>query len=951
MRKWALFLLVTGTFFICVCPSMADDTDLFTLGVKPEALILLDMSGSMNWDVAGNAASSPDRRIDIARDVIYDLLDDDDSGKDSNHDGNYIDSNDQSSLNVKIGYMRFRGVGEADEDDSNPMTGKIKVFQNETEVGSAYKTIWDKVSDAAETATGCTPLGASLVEGGIYFRDHVNPNDQAIACRQKFVVFITDGSDTVACSGDCSENASDMFKRRFMTVLRAKELYTPSSAPNVVPLQVFAIGFGANMPVHLKKTLNWVAKYGGTDNPLEPNSGNADAYNITQYLPSAGEDLCSITDTNADPANYDLSGYAFLAEDASQLRNALKTIIRYIRERSYSYTAPSVPTVRMVEGDVVYISSFMPQQTPFWRGNLKAFQLREDGTLEVDNDNNPINPKWDAGEQLNNKASSGRKIYTYVRGALQSFTSANLTKEDLNVATDAERDKLILHIRGQDTYDIDAPFAPSAGYDTHDRLWKLGDIFHSNAVIIGEPSRFFIDRCFNQCPDGSEGFYQRNKNRTKVIIVGANDGMLHAFNAETGAEEWAFIPHSLLGSLKNSATLHTYYVDSSPKVTDVWFYSDSNPSGITKARDEWKTVLISGLRKGGKHYFALDVTDTLNPKYLWEFPKATDAATLAKLGQSWSEPAIGRIRIRVGDELRERWVAFIGGGFDNTNVTGKGFFVIDIKTGDILAEFSGLPRMDYSMTAPPTAVDTDFNGYIDKVYIGDLSGQMWVFDISSTDVGNWTGTVLFRPRGAPADKGPLYYQPAVSLDSHRTPWVFFGTGDRENPTDTNSRDKFYAVKDDGIGSYPRDEGNLRNVTDFTDQTFTTPQWPLKGWYIQLARSEKVLSKPAVFSNLLYFTTYTYATTDECNRTGEASLYVVEYLSGGGALVLDDYSVGRPSARSETIGEGIPSAPVISVNLEGKASVTIGTTSGEILTRKGYSPSTTKEILYWREVTP
>jgi Tfp pilus tip-associated adhesin PilY1 len=126
---------------------------------------------------------------------------------------------------------------------------------------------------------------------------------------------------------------------------------------------------------------------------------------------------------------------------------------------------------------------------------------------------------------------------------------------------------------------------------------------------------------------------------------------------------------------------------------------------------------------------------------------------------------------------------------------------------------------------------------------------------------------------------------------------------------------------------------------------------LKGWYIQLARSEKVLSKPAVFSNLLYFTTYTYATTDECNQTGEASLYIVEYLSGGGALVLDDYVAGRPSARSERIGEGIPSAPVISVNLEGKASVTIGTTSGEIFTRSGHSPTTTKEILYWREVTP
>jgi Tfp pilus tip-associated adhesin PilY1 len=949
MRKWALILLVTGTLLTCVRPSVADDTDLFRLGVKPEALILLDMSGSMNWDVAGNAASSPNRRIDIARDVIYDLLDDDDSGRDSNHDGRYINADDERSLNVRIGYMRFRRVGAADEDDDNPMTGKIKVFKGETEIGSAYNAIWSKVSDPAETATGCTPLGASLVEAGIYFRDHVNPGDDDIECRQKFVVFITDGSDTVACSGDGSENASDMFKRRFMTVLRAKELYTPAPGPNVVPLQVFAIGFGASMPDNLKRTLNWVAKYGGTDNPLERNTGNANAYNITRYVPSAGEALCSITDTNADPANYNLSGYAFLAEDASQLRRALKTIIRTINERSYSYTAPSVPTVRMVEGDVVYISSFMPNSTPFWRGNLKAYRLRADGTLPVDADGNPLNESiiWDAAEELNRKAHDQRRIYTYVNGALKSFEYDRLTNGQLGVATDADRSDVINHFRGgMDAFDVN-----QNGNKTEFRDWKLGDIVHSNAVIVGEPSRFFIDQCFNRCLDGSEGFYQRNRNRTKVIIVGANDGMLHAFNAETGVEEWAFIPNSLLGSLKDNATLRTYYVDSSPKATDVWFYNESNPSGTTKARDEWRTVLISGLRKGGKHYFALDITNTLNPTYLWEFPRATDPATLAKLGQSWSEPAIGRIRIRVGDELRERWVAFIGGGFDHTNVTGKAFFIIDVKTGDILAEFSGLPGMDYSMTAPPTAVDTNFNGYIDKVYIGDLAGQMWVFDTSSVNIADWTGRRLFTPTGAPSLGEPVYYQPAVSLDSHRTPWVFFGTGDRENPTDTNSRNNFYAVKDDGIGDYPRGPVNLRNVTAFTDQTFTTPRGPLNGWYIELARSEKVLSKPAVFSNLLYFTTYSYATTDECNRTGVASLYIVEYLSGGGALVLDDYVAGRPSTRSERIGEGIPSAPVISVNPEGRASVTIGTTSGEILTRSGHSPTTTREILYWREVTP
>jgi type IV pilus assembly protein PilY1 len=436
--------------------------------------------------------------------------------------------------------------------------------------------------------------------------------------------------------------------------------------------------------------------------------------------------------------------------------------------------------------------------------------------------------------------------------------------------------------------------------------------------------------------------------------------MLHAFDATTGVEQWAFIPNSVLKNLKSMQTTHTYYVDSTPKVADVWFYSD--PADTTKSWDEWRTVLVCGLRKGGKHYFALDITDTLDPKYLWEFPKTDDPKfpnyqdyqdfLNNKLGQSWSEPAIGRVRKKVGSEIYERWVAFIGGGFD-TSAKGRAFFVVDIKTGEIIKEFSGLEGMSHALAAPPSAVDTLGSGYINKVYIGDLGGQMWVFDVSSTDIAEWSGKRLFKAPGGGSEKHPIYYQPAVALDKTRTPWVFFGTGDRENPTDMHSDERFYAVKDDGKGNYPREEEkkDLRDVTTYSDITFKTPEDPLKGWYIQLAEAEKVLAKPAVFYNLLYFTTYTHISTDECKTTGKATLYKVEYLSGGGAYVLDYYLQGTPSKRSEEIGDGIPSAPVISVNLQGKASVTIGTTSDKILSKETISPTTNKETLYWREVIP
>jgi type IV pilus assembly protein PilY1 len=646
-------------------------------------------------------------------------------------------------------------------------------------------------------------------------------------------------------------------------------------------------------------------------------------------------------------------GLYFTADNAAQLTDALEKALKDIGDKSYAFTSPSVPAVRIndSEDNVVYLTSFEPSEKPLWKGNVVAYSLKADGTLAVDGNGNPDQSYllWNAHEKFKTISPGSRKIYTYVGGALKPFTSANLTKENLAVSTEDERDKLVSHIRGQDTYDLD----PKDGNTTNDKRSKLGDIFHSNPVIVGRPSPFFEDEGF----DGSGGFYQNNKDRTKVIITGANDGMLHAFNAATGAEEWAFIPNSLLTNLKTIVTTYTYYVDSSPKVADVWF-GDENVNN-KKDPDEWRTLLVCGLRKGGKHYFALDITDTRNPKYLWEFPKPGDSTTLAKLGQSWSESAIGRVKIEEGAKVVEKWVAFIGGGFDPSEqkdkdaVIGRALFVIDIKTGEIIKEFSGYSEMKSGFAAPPTALDTNFDGYVDKVYIGDQGGRMWVFTVTSNKTTEWTGAMLFQAPGSTTEKHPIYYQPAVAFDRYRTPWVYFGTGNRENPTDTsNPAERFYAVKDDGLGNYPRKENtDLEDVT--SNNTFVSDQTK-KGWFIMLAKGEQVLAKSAVFYQLVYFTTYTYIkSNDPCLVDSIATLYIVEYLSGGGAYLVDELSdLGKtPSHRSEVIGVGVPSAPVISVNMKGKASVIIGTTSGQVFSKEAFSPTTNKELLYWREVMP
>jgi type IV pilus assembly protein PilY1 len=757
---------------------------------------------------------------------------------------------------------------------------------------------------------GLTPTAGTLQEATKYFKGEGGYTSAIdFWCRKNFIIYVTDGLPSVNESG------------------------TPNTAESLMPTVLGKLD-----------TLRDIVKN---------ISGRDYHFDVKTYVLGVGlsDEAKLELDKMAVHGGTDVSGHAYYADNPTQLRDALSQIFASVVECAYSFASPTVPSVRMIEKDILYISSFTPSEDSFWPGSLKAYQLNADGTLPVDVNGFPVQaPIWVASIP----GSGSRVIKTYVGGGLRDFTSANLTPPDLGLVTNPQRDALVSYIRSL----------------------PLGDIFHSNSVIVGPPTRFFEDIGFS----GTGGFYERNEDRTKVIIVGANDGMLHAFNTATGVEEWAFIPNSLLKNLKTMQTSHTFYVDSTPKVADVWFYSD--PADTTKSWDEWRTVLVCGLRKGGQHYFALDITDTLNPKYLWQFPhpgdpKISDYNDFLNniLGESWSEPVIGKVKIEKGGNLVERWVAFIGGGFDSSErfdrnaVVGQAFFVIDIKTGEIIWQFSynngdAVKKwMTYALPASPTTVDTNLDDYVDKVYIGDMGGQIWVFDVSfneSTKKSDslWAGKRLFAaPKVVGVEKHNVYYAPAVSFDKNGIPWVYFGTGDRENPKDyKNEQERFYAVKDDGLGNYPRDEGDLKNVTSIN--TFTVDNTK-KGWYIKLEKSgrqlEKVLAKPAVFNRLVYFTTYTYTeSADLCAVGGVSKDYVVEYLSGGGALNVDDMSdfSGAPSDdRSKDIGTGAPSAPVISVNMKGKASLIILTTSGQISSGGAFSPTTNRELLYWREVVP
>jgi type IV pilus assembly protein PilY1 len=656
-------------------------------------------------------------------------------------------------------------------------------------------------------------------------------------------------------------------------------------------------------------------------------------------------------------------GTFYSTDNETQLEAALEDAIRQIMAATFAFATPVIPTTSATGTNRAYLAAFQSDPSkPFWRGYLKAYNRDSSGNVPVDSNGVPLDSAlaWEAGAQLAAKAAADRVIYTMASGSRVDFSTststATLTPAMLGVTTSTDRDNLINFIRGADSFDENGN-----GNTTEDRAWKLGDIFHSTPVLVTPP--------LSPTPVSDDGSYAAfkttNAGRTTVLLAGADDGMLHAFRESDGAELWGFIPPDLLGTLKQltvSGGAHTFFVDGSPVAADV------------KIGGSWKTVVIFGERRGGRYYYALDITDPTNPTYLWSF-------TDSKIGETWSTPAIGKVQMADGTV---KFVAFVGGGYDTAqnNNTGKAVFAIDVATGGMLWQYykaSGATDdrqyMNFSIPADVTAIDINpVDGYIDGLYVGDVGGQVWKFDLSAPAaltsglVNNWTGKRLFRADTAganPPAAGEYYpaqaiYAPIIpAFDPQNHLWIYFGTGDRNHPNNTTTPNRFYGIKDDTTmanGSALTEA----SLVDLTASSATVTQ----GFYIRLladnpsAPTEKVLAAADVFNKLVFFTSFTPTSASVCGSGGgTAKLYAIQMVSGyaaldwaHGAAVLT--STDASVTRSKDIGTGIPSRPVVVITDEGttiSTSVVAATTSQQLPSNPAPPPSSMRRVLYWREV--
>jgi Tfp pilus tip-associated adhesin PilY1 len=978
--------------------------------------------------------------VTIAKSAIFDLLNADNEDTSANK----IDAADMKKLNVRIGYMRFRQTKSWDGSGGNDTgydytKGNIQLITelgaSSSLTGTSYSKTYcgnttpctsdvvscgsgECVAVAGTTdapARGGTPLVFALKEAKKYLDYHKSKDTSANTCRQKFVVLISDGADTFSCEGDGTVEQANMDHRRRESVAAVKALADKG-------YRVFVIGLGDNMPQVEKNTLNWIAYYGGTNNAKEIDVGDTSAYNIPNQCnatPAVTADCCtfplnatgvsttpsacypdgSSCSSGTDPGALTLSGYAFLAADKSKLKEALMNAFYSIGDMSYSFTQASIQAVRTADENYIYEAAFEPiNNEAFWMGHLKRFSICTAADVEADP---PIAGcdrvgsiktayDWDAGNVLKNTTASSRNIFTLIGSGVELFTDGNtdITAAHLGVTASADRTAIINLIRGG------KEVATSV-------YWKMGDSFHSSPVSVATPNPLFFDN--NDTGSKAYDTFRVDNQRTsangeRIILLGANDGQLHAIKTgdnetETsgggGSEVWSFVPPSHLPRLKLlTENLHHYFVDGSTTAADIWVASGAETAigTVDKIASEWKTLMLTSMGRGAvgtlwssssgcdtgfsadydsttyKYYcgyYAFDVTDTVNtPTYLWRIGGKTGALGTSDgpyWGQPWSKMFIGRVRIN----NIEKWVGFIGGGFSDEDCqqsgctgpndvkAGKGFFVVDLNDGTILWRYTSATdgTMKYDLAARPVAVDTDNDGFVDRAYIGDTFGNVWRFNFckrdettcspTSTCVSGkncWSGGKLYA---APSSY-PIYTGCSVTVDTNYNLWVYWGTGDKTDPTSPVQHGAFYAVKDRGA-TYLK--ANLENLTaegsTYTDSTSGN------GWYINLTGQDKILSEPVVFEGRVYFTTYTptQSTADLCDSAGNSSLFILDYVTASPKLqtpVLDAEGnvTGYEPVRSVDVGSGIATSPIISRNPEGGTSVYISKSVTEIDTETG-----------------
>lgn len=551
--------------------------------------------------------------------------------------------------------------------------------------------------------------------------------------------------------------------------------------------------------------------------------------------------------TGLTNGNYYLPLNMFLANNGQAMIDGLTAAFKEIVSAATgSGAALATNTTKLEAGAQTYQARFITGNNNEWGGELVAYN--------VNNSTGALTKKWAATENFplwgptnaTTDGSSGGKarqiFYNNDAGSLSAFqdTVSGLSEEQVN------------YIRG------DRSKEESNGGIFRNRESVLGDIVDSQPVYVGAPSSSLYA---NQSFTGASAYaaYANSKaSRTKVVYVGANDGMLHAFNADTGRELFAFIPQGALSKLADYTSPdyeHEYSVDGDLTVADA--YIDG----------AWKTILVGTMGRGGKNVFALDVTDPANPTLLWE-KNGTDP-----LGNNLGQPVIAQVAD--GD-----WRVLLGNG-PNSSSGHAQLVMISLSDGSIDSVDTGVGG-DNGLSGV-NAWSSTGNGIVDTVYAGDLKGNLWKFNNPAAG-----GSVL--KLFAAGDSKPITSTPLVAVNPNTLQtWVWFGTGRYLNSADiadTNTQ-TWYGLID---GSTTISAGNLSKVSMLAEgevsgtlvRTLNSYNAAgVRGWYFDLPDTgERMVVANEFVGELLEGVTRIPNSSDVCSPGGTGYTMLIDPFTGG-----------------------------------------------------------------------
>lgn len=756
------------------------------------------------------------------------------------------------------------------------------------------------------------------------------------------------------------------------------------------------------------------------------NGAAAKKNNVLTYT-IAVADVEAINDPLLQEAATAGGGIFSSAADSATLVTAFQNAADDILAKDGSAAAVAVANAHVTNTDnASYATSY---NSGTWTGDLIAYPLNT--TTGIPDINAPI---WNTGcaspsayvnpsdttkgvlgcsaqVQLDSKTSATRKIFTSddtttcftncgIAFQSASLSSAQLTRLRTSTAL-ADGVAVVAYLRGDKSGETAGTYRA--------RTHFLGDTVNAEPLVIRRPG-------FNYGDLDYATYKAANATRAMLILQPANDGMVHAFSEQTGVEEWAYIPNLLISksndpadstiSLLNTRTrksfTHNFLIDGTPVTGDVDF-ANSGTTGVTTTN--WGTIAVGGMGKGGRGYYALNLTTTVPTggdntaqetnaatKALWEFPRSITNATarasaFLNMGYSFGKPIIVKTRAA-------GWVVLVTSGYNNGTNSGESggdglghLYVLNAYTGDLIADLktTGCHATPLANSCGLSSINAyvekkDSDNTMDLAYGGDLYGNLWRFDLRGTTVAGWTVSKMATLRSGSTTATAL--QPVtttpelakITVSGTDKYMVYVGTGIYLGKTDlpcppspatctwtpnsqSTQTQTMYGLLESRTGAATveslatladplRPDLIAQTYTSASNmRTFTNNAVNLstkKGWYVDFTGGERLVTDPALAAGTLVFTSNIPSTT-ACIPGGSSWLYAIDYQTGG--------MVAGSSWGGTWLGDALGSRAVL-IQLPGgaiKAIIRLSDTTTTVKDIPVSSTPATERRVSWREL--